>query len=84
MDFILHGKPEKCTRIIAFVFFEIFFSILFSSIFKVSGFMSTRTGLAPTSKIEFIVEQKVRGVVITSSPAFMPKTFNDRWSPAVH
>ena len=40
--------------------------------------MSTKTGFAPMSKIELIVEQKVIGVVITSSPFFNPKEIRDK------
>ena len=46
-------------------------------------FISTKIGFAPKSKIELIVEQKVKGVVITSSPGFIFIAIRDKWSPAV-
>ena len=47
-------------------------------------FISTKTGFAPTSKIEFIVEQKVIGVVITSSPRPIFKDKSAKCIAAVH
>ena len=45
--------------------------------------MSTKTGFAPTNRIEFIVEQKVNGVVMTSSPFLIFKANKDKCKPAV-
>ena len=38
--------------------------------------ISTNTGIAPTALITSVVAKKVNGVVITSSPAPMPKARN--------
>ena len=54
------------------------------SIFKVLRSISTRTGVAPTCKIVLIVEQKVNGVVITSSPFFILRDIKDKCKAAVH
>ena len=43
---IFDGKPCMCTAMIAFVLLVIFLSISFGSILKVSGSMSTKTGIA--------------------------------------
>ena len=40
--------------------------------------MSTKTGFAPVATIAPIVAIYVNGVVITSSPFFIPKAFNDK------
>ena len=71
-------SPAKCTTIIALVFLLILFKIFFGSIFKVSSSISASTGIAPTCKIEFIVEQNVKGVVITSSPFLIFKVKSDK------
>src|SRR5580658_9583523 len=42
------------------------------SIVRVTGSMSTKTGLAPTSRTTLLVATQVSGVVITSSPCFTP------------
>src|SRR5580692_1575502 len=48
------------------------FSARFRSIVRVTGSMSTKTGLAPTSRTTLLVATQVSGVVITSSPCFTP------------
>ena len=52
--------------------------------FSESRSMSTRTGVAPTWSIEFIVATNVNGVVITSAPEPIPSATSASWSPAVH
>ena len=73
---ILALWPKICTGTIAFVFSVIFSSILEGSILNVSFSTSTNTGTAPTAEIVSAVAKKVNGVVITSSPAPIPKDFN--------
>ena len=57
----------------AFVFFVRRFSICFSSMFNVSGRMSTKTGRAPRSTKALTVETNVNDGTITSSPGRMSK-----------
>ena len=49
-------------------------SIASSSIVRVSGLTSTKTGVAPASRKALAVEQKVNDGMITSSPCPMPST----------
>ena len=54
------------------------------SILKVSGLISAKIGFAPIMAIELIVDAKVIGVVITSSPILTPQYIKDRCNAAVH
>ena len=45
--------------------------------------MSQKTGRAPSYRTELADATKLKGVVITSSPASMPTARSARWSPAV-
>ena len=62
------------TGMIAFVFLELWFCFNCSmSMLYVFGSISTNTGVAPNWEILLLqTQRKVNGVVITSSPGFMP------------
>ena len=45
--------------------------------------MSTKTGLAPTYKMQLAEATKEKGVVMTSSPGAMPAAIMAAWRPAV-
>ena len=68
--------PNKCTGIIAFVFFEIAFSSSFKSILKVCGSISTNTNLQFVYEAGQADEIKLNGVVIISSSVsgFKPRS----------
>ena len=68
--------PYRLTGMIARVFGVIAASIRRGSMLQVSGSMSTKTGRAPSSAITSAVAAKVKGVVITSSPAFTPSAIS--------
>jgi hypothetical protein len=68
---------------IAFVRGVIARSIAAGAIVKVSGSMSTNTGVAPAYTIAAAVATKVNGTVITSSPAPMPAASSARCSALV-
>ena len=50
---------------------------------KVFGFISTKTGLAPTLLIASAVAKKLKDEVITSSPSPMSKALNARINASV-
>ena len=66
---------DSSVSIIALVLLEIAGSILLGSKLYVFFSISTKTGLAPKSKIVSTVAKKENGVVITSSPGFIPRLF---------
>src|SRR5689334_61488 len=68
---------------IAFVRGVIAASTCAGSMLSVSGSMSTKTGVAPTSRMVLPVAAKLNGVVITSSPAPMPCANSATCSAAV-
>ena len=51
--------------------------------FFVSFSISTKTGFAFSNNIEFEEAIKLKGVVITSSPSFMPSALTHKCNPAV-
>ena len=57
----------------AFVFGVIAFFIASTSILKVTGSTSTKTGVNCNKAITSTVAAKVKSAVITSSPGFNPK-----------
>ena len=77
------GRPAKCTGRIALVREVIFSSILAGSMFMVCGSTSTSTGVAPAWMMALTVAQKVKGVVITSSPGCNPAASMARCRAAV-
>ena len=66
------GRPYNETGIIAFVFSLISGLTFSTSRLYVVSSISANTGFAPTNAITSAVAIKVNGVVITSSPAFIP------------
>src|SRR6056297_1102062 len=66
-----------------FVFSDIAFSILFSSIFIVSGLISTNTILAPLNTKALAVDTKVKEGIITSSPSLISQINAAISNPAV-
>ena len=52
-----------CTGMIALVFFVIFRASSFTSMFKVAGSTSTKTGLAPVNSTMLAVAAKVMGAM---------------------
>src|SRR5260370_5138246 len=58
-------------------------SMRFGSIFKVSGSMSTNTGVHSAKRTQVDDETKLKGVVITSLPSSIPTAFIQRWRPDV-
>ena len=61
---------------IALVRVVTFPSIWLGSMLKVSGRMSTKTGLAPSLEMDPTVAKNVKGTVITSSPDPTPSAIN--------
>lgn len=66
------GRPARYTGMIAFVRGVIAFSTRPRSRLRVTGSMSTNTGVAPVSRITLLVATHDAGVVITSSPGPTP------------
>ena len=62
--------PYRLTGMMARVRSVMAASISRASILQLSGSMSTKTGLPPSSTIISAVAAKVKGVVMTSSPGF--------------
>src|SRR5690554_783994 len=77
------GCPAISTPIMALVRGVIFVDTSSGSMFKVSGCMSAKTGVAPVYTTAWTVETKVIGVTITSSPGERSREAMARWSAAV-
>src|SRR5262249_13256239 len=80
MAFMSAAKPNKWTGMTAFVVGVIAAGIRDGSMLKVAGSISTNTGFAPTRAIEPAVATKLKGVVMTSSPAPTPAAIKARTS----
>ena len=76
------GNPPICTGTIARVR-GVMRSATESGSILPSAPTSANTGVAPTCRIVFTVEQKVMGVVMTSSPGPIPRPARARCKPAV-
>ena len=77
------GWPKRWTGMMAFVRFVTAFSMSAGSMLKVFGSTSTKTGTAPSSPATSAVAMKVKGVVMTSSPAPIPRARSARSSASV-
>ena len=77
-----HACPPKCTTMMARVRLLRLRAIDSTSILRVSGSMSAKTGIPSLYRMAWFVETKVIGVVITSPPA-TSSTFRARCSAAV-
>ena len=77
------GWPKRLTGIIALVIGVIADSILFASILKVSGSISTKTGLALSKDIVSAVDMNEKGVVIISSPGLILSAIIDKGKASV-
>jgi hypothetical protein len=75
--------PYRLTGMIALVRVVMADSSNLASRLQLSGSMSTNTGRAPSSTITSTVAAKVKGVVITSSPAPTPSAISEISSASV-